>query len=113
PDSRPASRSIAHRNAASVLPDPVGAEIRTCSPLAIAGQAWACAGVGAVNAPANQSRVRELKCSRATQPSVPIARPATVKSRSIPDRITDFGDSVDVYGTPAPKVRYQDGAGAA
>ena len=36
-----ASRSIPHRNAASVLPDPVGAEIRTCSPEAIAGHAWA------------------------------------------------------------------------
>ena len=59
-----ASRSIAHRNAASVLPDPVGRQIRTCSPEAIAGQAWACAGVGAVNAPANHSRVRVLKCSR-------------------------------------------------
>ena len=41
-----ASRSIAHRNAASVLPEPVGAEISTCSPEAIAGHAWACAGVG-------------------------------------------------------------------
>ena len=44
-----------HRKAASVLPDPVGAEIRTCSPVAIAGQACAWAGVGAANARANQS----------------------------------------------------------
>jgi hypothetical protein len=51
-----ASRSIAHRNAASVLPDPVGALMSTCSPDAIAGQAWACAAVGASKAPANQSR---------------------------------------------------------
>src|SRR3954469_3392182 len=52
----PASRSIAHRNAASVLPDPVGALIRTCSPEAIAGHACSWAAVGASNAPSNQSR---------------------------------------------------------
>ena len=46
-----ASWSIAHRNAASVLPEPVGAEIRTCSPEAIAGHACSCAAVGASNAP--------------------------------------------------------------
>ena len=55
------SRSIPHRNAASVLPDPVGAEIRTCSPEAIAGHAWAWAGVGASNAEVNQSRTRGVK----------------------------------------------------
>ena len=43
-----AGGSSAHRNAASVLPDPVGADSSTCSPLAIAGHAWACAGVGRV-----------------------------------------------------------------
>src|SRR3954469_20557698 len=52
----PASRSIAHRNAASVLPDPVGALIRTCSPEAIAGHACSWAAVGASNALSNQSR---------------------------------------------------------
>ena len=61
-----ANRSIAHRNAASVFPEPVGAEIRTCSPDAIAGHACDCAGVGAVNAALNQSRVRGLNCSRDT-----------------------------------------------
>ena len=45
--ARRASRSIAHRNAASVLPEPVGAEISTCSPEAIAGHACAWAAVGA------------------------------------------------------------------
>ena len=39
--------SIAARNAASVLPEPVGAAIRTFRPALIAGQASACAGVGA------------------------------------------------------------------
>ena len=52
-----ASRSIAHRNAASVLPDPVGATTRASSPLPMARQApaWAC--VGSANAPSNQARV--------------------------------------------------------
>ena len=35
------------RNAASVLPEPVGACTSTCAPLAITGQAASCAGVGA------------------------------------------------------------------
>ena len=61
-----ARRSIAYRNAASVLPDPVGAEIRTCSPDAIAGQACSCAAVGASKAPLNHSRVRALKTSSDT-----------------------------------------------
>ncbi len=58
--------SIAYRNAASVLPEPVGAEIRTCSPEAIAGHAWACAGVGSAKALLNHSRVVGLKFSRGT-----------------------------------------------
>ena len=55
---------MAHRNAASVFPDPVGAEISTCSPDAIAGHAWACAGVGSVNAAENHSRVLGVNSSR-------------------------------------------------
>src|SRR4051794_35188094 len=49
------SVSIAARNAASVLPEPVGAAIRTFFPSLIAGQASACAGVGAPKLRANQS----------------------------------------------------------
>jgi len=52
----PISRSSAHRNAASVLPDPVGAEISACSPVAIAGQACDWAAVGSAKARVNQSR---------------------------------------------------------
>src|SRR4051794_18306957 len=52
---------MAHRKAASVLPEPVGALIRTCSPEAIAGHACAWAAVGASNAPSNQSRTAGLK----------------------------------------------------
>ena len=46
------------RNAASVLPEPVGAEISVCDPVAMAGQACACTAVGSANAFANQSRTR-------------------------------------------------------
>ncbi len=44
------------RKAASVLPEPVGAQIRVCSPEAIAGQPCACAGVGASKEASNQRR---------------------------------------------------------
>ena len=57
-------RSSAHRNAASVLPEPVGADSSTCSPAAIAGHAWACAGVGSAKARANHSRTPGLKLER-------------------------------------------------
>ena len=38
---------MAARNAASVLPEPVGAATSTCCPAWMAGHACACAGVGA------------------------------------------------------------------
>ena len=51
------------------MPEPVGAEIRTCSPEAIAGQACSWAAVGAANARVNQSRVAGLKPSSAEIPA--------------------------------------------
>jgi hypothetical protein len=45
---RRTSASIAARNAASVLPEPVGAAIRTCRLDWISGQARTCGGVGVV-----------------------------------------------------------------
>src|SRR5204863_724399 len=48
------SRSIPHRKAASVLPEPVGAEISVLAPEEIAGQPRAWAGVGASNEDSNQ-----------------------------------------------------------
>ena len=39
---------MAARNAASVLPEPVGAAISACCPDWITGQAWTCGSVGAV-----------------------------------------------------------------
>ncbi len=49
-------RSRPHRNAARVLPDPVGARISVCSPEAMAGQPWACAAVGSAKVVENQAR---------------------------------------------------------
>ena len=48
--ARRPSLSSPHRNAASVLPEPVGAEMSTCSPPAMAGHACSWAGVGRSNA---------------------------------------------------------------
>ena len=59
-----ASRSIAHRKAASVLPEPVGAMTSVLSPSAIAAHAWAWAGVGSAKVPANHSRVSALNRAR-------------------------------------------------
>src|SRR6202007_885509 len=60
PDGRaakPARLSSAHRNAASVLPDPVGAIPRVLLPSAMASQASACAAVGAAKVLPNHSLV--------------------------------------------------------
>ena len=51
------SRSMATRNAASVLPDPVGAETSVSRPAKICGQPSAWASVGPLNRPSNQARV--------------------------------------------------------
>ncbi len=52
----PMSPSMAHRNAASVLPEPVGAITSVFSPRAMAFQARACTAVGAPNVSANHVR---------------------------------------------------------
>ena len=64
--ARSASRSMPERKAASVLPEPVGAWMRTLAPLAIAGQPSACAGVGASKTPSNHARVRSPNTSSAS-----------------------------------------------
>ena len=48
------SSFIAHRKAAIVLPLPVGAVMRTCSPAAMRGQASVCRSVGTPMDSANQ-----------------------------------------------------------
>ena len=62
------SRSIAQRNAARVLPDPVGARIRVWSPAAMAGQPLAWASVGAPNVVSNHSRTEGEKGPSASAP---------------------------------------------
>ena len=49
------TRLIAHRNAVSVLPLPVGARISVDSPRAMGGQPSFCGGVGASKDALNQS----------------------------------------------------------
>src|SRR5580658_3021652 len=58
------SWSIAARNAAKVLPDPVGAATSTLRPDWIAGHAWACAGVGASKVLENHEATAGWKESR-------------------------------------------------
>ena len=52
----PSMRSIAHRNAVSVLPVPVGADMSTFPPRAIAAQPSRCTGVGMPILRVNQLR---------------------------------------------------------
>jgi hypothetical protein len=54
-----------HRNAVSVLPEPVGARISVWSPLAMAGQPLSWASVGAGNEDSNQARTGAEKRSSA------------------------------------------------
>ena len=59
------SRSMPHRNAVSVLPDPVGARISVCSPAEMAGQPRSWASVGAGNEDVNHARTGSENRSRA------------------------------------------------
>src|SRR5690606_15109827 len=68
------SRSIAHRKAASVLPDPVGAHSNVCSPRAIGSHAWACAGVGSAKEDSNHDRTGDVNLSRAVVPTAGLYR---------------------------------------
>src|SRR5437868_3441435 len=61
--------SIAARNAARVLPEPVGASTSTLSPSAIAGQASSCARVGVWKVASNQARVAGLKDASGSLPT--------------------------------------------
>ena len=56
-DSPCRTRPSTHvRNAASVFPDPVGADISVCRPRAMAGHPCSCAAVGAAYRPSNHRR---------------------------------------------------------
>jgi hypothetical protein len=69
----PASPSSAHRKAASVFPEPVGAMTSVSSPFVIAAHACSCAGVGPVKTPENQARVAGEKPSSTPPWSAPAA----------------------------------------
>src|SRR5437868_6868611 len=61
--------SIDERNAARVLPDPVGAMRSVFSPFLMTGQAWSCAGVGPPgNAVRNHSRTAGWNAFSASLP---------------------------------------------
>ena len=63
-----ASLSMAHRNAARVLPEPVGATTSVCSPALMAAHAPAWAAVGAVKLLENHARVAVEKRSSTSEP---------------------------------------------
>ena len=79
-----ASRSSDQRNAARVLPEPVGATTRALRPALIDCQAPAWAAVGAANAAANHSRVAAPKSAStaASPPAVSFATPPSCPARS-------------------------------
>src|SRR5271157_4174112 len=65
------SKSSAARNAARVLPDPVGATISVFRPAAMAGQPSRCAGVGSPSASRNQAATGGRNLTRTSSPSSP------------------------------------------
>ena len=72
------SRSMAHKNAASVLPVPVGAHTSVWSPAAMAGQPPVWGAVGAAKAAVNQARVgSENTASGSATTPPPYRAPAT------------------------------------
>ena len=87
--ARASSRSMATRNAASVLPDPVGASRRVDSPRAMAGQPSAWARVGSPSAARNQAgdgrgEEVERRSGHWDGPSVCVARKRARRWRSAP-----------------------------
>ena len=68
------SRSMQDRNAASVLPMPVGARRSVLSPRRIGGQPSACAGVGREKVRANQARVAGWKPSSRSGSTLALTR---------------------------------------
>src|SRR5262245_20729160 len=69
------------RNAASVLPLPVGAMRSACSPRPMAAHPRTCTGVGAANAARNHSRVASPKPSIARAYSALLPAPARLRLR--------------------------------
>ena len=92
--SRPCSpcrtrSSIAARKAASVLPDPVGAAIRTCLPPLIARHASACAAVATAKALSNQAAATDETARQRSRHQNQLGKQQTVKAPlpTVPPRI--------------------------
>src|SRR5271157_4041598 len=79
------SRSSAARNAASVLPDPVGATISVFRPAAMAGQPSRCAGVGSPSASRNQAATGGKNRARTSSSSSPSSSGAITYRSPSPD----------------------------
>src|SRR3954451_24407262 len=81
-----ARRSSPIRNAASVLPEPVGAQRSVCAPDAIAGQPCSWAGVGpSGNASANQTAVAGEKRSGSVAAIPAVSLPSAVVIETLCD----------------------------
>src|SRR6266536_1355226 len=100
------------RKAASVLPEPVGAWISACFPVAIAGQPRACAGVGSVNVRSNQARVSVLKgASGSMPPSLALALASAVHEiHRHRDREHDHDDHADEEADAGDRDQRRPGA---
>src|SRR5439155_16040737 len=92
--------------AARVFPEPVGAWISVCSPVAIAGQPSRCAGVGSAKAWSNHARVSGLKgasgsTASAYLPAVGLHRKAVRSGGSDPwsdmPQSDDCGEKVTLF----------------
>jgi hypothetical protein len=79
------------------LPDPVGAEMSVCSPVAIAGHACACTSVGASNADSNQVLTAGANCDSGTPPGYLRADAISLVRSSTPSIISAVSLPVKVF----------------
>src|ERR1700674_4474795 len=82
-----ASRSMHHKKAASVLPLPVGADIKVCWPAATDRQPPSCTSVGAGNAPENQARAAGENRSRTVGISLSLLPGAGASKLEVPQQL--------------------------
>src|SRR5256885_13370202 len=100
-------RSIAARNAARVLPEPVGASTSTLSPSAIAGQASSCARVGAWNVDSNHARVAGLNVASGSLPTdTEVTVPRMEIGLGIDSRFSLSGEDQRALGREAAALGY-------
>ena len=75
-------RSRHHRNAARVLPLPVGACSSVCCPALMASQPRICACVGSANASANQARVGPEKRASGSEAGARVTVPVSLRGNA-------------------------------